>query len=117
MRTLAWLVAILLNVAAAVAFAAPAFDEGVTAMERLGLVALATLFLAITTLLVLARFSRLPRWGDRATRYLCASLPVLWLVGSLDGGVLSGQEAWSVLLISLFAWGTWRAFRLLQPQA
>jgi hypothetical protein len=45
-------------------------------------------------------------------RYLCLFLPLLWLLGSLDHGILSGQEILSVVVVAALAWGTWRTFKL-----
>lgn len=117
MRTLGWLVALLLNGVVVAAFASSAFEPGAPAKARAIGAAVAFLFLAIAALLLLARLSRLPAWGSRAMGGLCCSLPVLWLLGSLDHGILSGHEVLSVLFVSLFAWGTWRAFKLFAPRA
>lgn len=113
MRTVGWLVALLLNCALVSAFA-PSLFQSSAPIEARAVCAVMVLFgLAIASLLVLARLARLPSWGGQAMRYLCVLLPVLWLVGSFDRGILSGQELLSVALVSIFAWGTWRAFKLL----
>lgn len=117
MRTVGWLVALLLNCAVVVAFAPSVFEVDAPAKARAISAGATLVFLSIAVLLALARLARLPSWGSQAMLYLCISVPVLWLLGSLDHGILSGQEVLSVLLISLFAWGTWRAFSLFPPQA
>jgi hypothetical protein len=116
MRTIGWLVAVLLNCTLVLAFA-PAIFEGDAPAEARAVGAVVVLLgLAIVGLLLLARLARLPSWGSQAMRYLCISFPVLWLLGSLDHGILSGQELVSIAFICVFAWGTWRAFKLFPPQ-
>ena len=117
MRTTGWLIALVLNCAAIALFAPGLFEVGAPAQGRVIGGGIAALFLAVTVLLVLARFSHLPSWGPQVMRYLCASIPVLWAIGSLDHGILSGLELLSVVFISLFAWGTWRAFKLFPIRA
>ena len=117
MRTTGWLIALVLN-CAVIAICAPAiFEVGAPAQGRIVGGGIAALFLAVAYLLVAARFSRLPSWGPQVMRYLCASIPVVWVIGSLDHGILSGLELLSVVFISLFAWGTWRAFKLFPLRA
>ncbi len=117
MRTVGWLIALILNCSVIAVFSTSFFEIGAPAQERLLGGGIATLFLAVAVLLVLARFSRLPSWGPQVMRYLCASIPVLWAISSLDHGILSGLEFLSVVLIALFAWGTWRVFQLFPPRA
>jgi hypothetical protein len=117
MRTVGWLVALLLNCAVVAAFAPSVFEVEAPAKARAIGAGVTLVFLSIAVLLALARLARLPSWGPQVMLCLCISLPVLWLLGSLDHGILSGQEFLSVLFISLFAWGTWRAFKLFSPRA
>jgi hypothetical protein len=116
MRTLGWLTALLLNGAPVFAFVPTIFEDGAPAQARALGAIVVVLGLAIVGLLLSARLARLPSWGALAMRYLCTSLPVLWLLGSLDHGILSGQELLSIVLVWVFAWGTWRAFKLFSTQ-
>jgi hypothetical protein len=117
MRTAGWLIALVLNCAVIAIFVPALFEVGAPAQGRIVSGGIVALFLAVVFLLVAARFSRLPSWGTQVMRYLCASIPVVWAIGSLDYGMLSGLEWLSVVFIALFAWGTWRAFKLFPLRA
>ncbi len=112
MRTAFWLVGLLLHVGLMSALVFAAFDQEMSIKELAVCLSLALLFLAFALLLVLQKLHRLPLWGSRAMKYLCFGLPVLWLLGSLDHGIVSGLEIGSIVAVSLLAWGTWRAFNL-----
>ena len=109
MRTLGWLIALLVNCAVIAAFA-PSMFEG----DIVGFV-VSALFAAIGVLLVAARVKRLPSWGHAAMKLLCWAVPVLALVASLDYGMVSGQEVYSLIFAVLLGWGSWRAFLLFDP--
>jgi hypothetical protein len=115
MRTLGWFTALLLNGVVVFAALMLAVDSASPATVRTVACIVAALALSAVALLVLARLTRLPRWGSTAMRYVCLSFPVLWLLGSLDHGILSGQELLSVIVVAVFAWGTWRVFQLHSP--
>ena len=112
MRTLGWLVAVILNVGLCLLPAALIFEPDVPLVGRFVAGLTAVGISAAVSLLVLSRLHRVPEWGISAMRWLCLSYAVLWVLGSLDHGIISGQELLSVLLVSLFAWGTWKAFML-----
>src|SRR5882672_1894965 len=102
MRSVAWAIAVLLNVALAAAFAPAPFEAATPPSVRTFSVITVALLVAIVVLLALVRFKRLPKWGSRAMRLLCVVLPAIWLLGSLDSGIVSGQELLSLVLISAF---------------
>jgi Ca2+/Na+ antiporter len=110
MRTLSWVIALLANLGVIAAFA-PSTIEG----DIVGISASA-LFLAIGALLVAARLGRLPYWGHKSMLFLCLAVPVLAFVGSLDLGIISGQEFVSIVVAVLLGLGSWRAFLLFAPR-
>jgi Ca2+/Na+ antiporter len=110
MRTLGWIIALLVNLGVIAAFA-PSMFYG----DIVGFV-VSALFAAICTLLVVARVQHLPSWGHTAMKLLCWAAPVLWLAGSLDYGMISGQEFYSLIFAVLLGWGSWRAFLLYAPR-
>gem|GEM_PF-2081266 len=111
-KTLALLCAVLLNAAfLAVAVMAAVTGEGST----IGRAVAAVIALALggaLTLLLMARLGKLPAPGFEVMRYLCLSVPVLWFAGSLDRGVISGQEWAFLLVVGAVTWGTWHVFNL-----
>lgn len=110
MRTLGWLIALLVNCGVVFAFS-PSMFEG----EIIGFV-VSALFTAICALLILARVQHLPSWGHAAMKLLCLAVPVLWLAGSLDYGMISGLEFYSLIFAVLLGWGSWRALLLCAPK-
>jgi len=80
-----------------------------------GLLALA--LVAAIGLLLLARLRRLPAKGSRVMGALCLAVPVLWLVGSLDRGIVSGQESAFLFVVCVVTGGTWHVFKLLRTPA
>ena len=117
MRTVGWLFAVLLNAVIAVAAVLFAFEPEPSVGARAFAGAAAIVLLFAVTLLLLVRLARLPHWAPNAMRFVCASFPIVFLLGSLDLGTISGQELLSIILVSLFAWSTWRAFSLYSPKA
>lgn len=109
MPTLGWLIALLVNCGVLAAFA-PSMFEG----DIVGFV-VSALFAAICVLLVAARVKRLPSWGHVTMKILCWAVPVLALAASLDYGMVSGQEVYSLIFAVLLGWGSWRAFLLFDP--
>ena len=112
MRTIAWIVALLLNGTAAALISPCLTGTGIPTTVRIFGALGMGMFLSVIALLVLARVGRLPQWGSKAMATFCAGIPTLWLLGSLDYGSLSGLELLSVIIIALCAWGTWQAFKL-----
>lgn len=110
MRTLGWLIALLVNCSVLAAFVPSAFDGDVIAF------AVSALFFAIGALLVAARVAHLPYWGYSAMKVLCLTVPISGFVGSLDSGRISGLEFYSLVFAVLFASGVWRAFLLYCPR-
>ena len=111
MHTLSWLIVLLVNFGVIAAFA-PSMADG----DLVG-TSVSALFAAISALLVAARFRHLPTWGHTAMKLLCWAIPVLALAGSLDYGIVSGQEILSLIVAALIGWGSWRAFLLFAPKA
>ena len=98
MKNLVLLFALLLNrsvlVMAGFAAAEPELDAAQRITVGLVIFALA----ASLVLLLLARVRRLPEHGSRLMASLCLAVPLLWLVGSMDRGIISGQE-WAFLVV------------------
>lgn len=115
MRTIVWFLALVINAAVAALFAPVVLNVHVLLVSRLAIAGVVSVLLAICALLVAVRLRRAPQWGSQTMRWLCAAGPMLWLLGSLDTGRVSGLELWSVLLMTLLAWGSWNAFKLNQP--
>jgi len=111
MRTLGWLIALLVNFGVIAAFAPRMFYGDVVGFV------VSTLFAAICALLVVARVQHLPSWAHTAMKLLCWAVPVLWLAGSLDKGMISGQEMYSIIFAVFLGWGSWRAFLLYSPRS
>lgn len=109
MRTLGWLIVLLVNCGVLAAFA-PSMFEG----DIMGFI-VSALFAAIVVFLVAARVKRLPSWGNVVMKFFCWAVPVLALAGSLDYGMFSGQEVYSLIFAVLLGWGSWRAFLLFDP--
>jgi len=116
MRTLNWLLVVLLNLGIAAAFIPALFEGGASAklLAIRGVVVL--LFLAIGCFLIAARFNRAPSWAHCGMKMLCWAIPGLWLFGSLDHGMVSGLEFFLLLFAAAFGWGSWRAFLLFPPK-
>ena len=117
MKNLVLLFALLLNglvlVMAGFATAEPELDAAprITA----GLV---TFALAVSlVLLLLARVRRLPEHGSRLMASLCLAVPLLWLVGSMDRGIISGQEWAFLVVVCAIAAETWFVFKSLNKPA
>lgn len=110
MRTLGWLIALLVNCGAFAAFVPSALGGDVIAF------AVSALFFAIGALLIAARVAHVPSWGYSAMKVLCLTVPFAGFVGSLDLGRISGLEFYSLVFAALFAWGMWRAFLLYCPR-
>jgi hypothetical protein len=117
MRTLGWLVALVLNAAVAVVFAPSVADTNAPASARTIGALVVLLFAAIVGVLLAARMGHLPSWGGRAMRVLVLCVPAAWFLGSLDRGIVSSQEVLSIVVVSVLAYGTWRAFKLFASEA
>lgn len=110
MRTVFWLIALLVNCSVIVAFMPGVFDGDVVST------AVSAVLFAIGFLLIAARMGRTSSWGDAAMTAICTGIPIALLVGSLDLGRISGLEFYSLVVALLFAWGMWKAFRLFHPR-
>ena len=117
LRTIAWLTAVFVNASVVATFAFSALEIGTSTKDRIIGFAVAAIFLAVVAFLVSARVSSLPSWGAFVMHCLCIGIPFLWLLASLDYGIVSGKEILSVLLVSLLTWGTWHAFKRCPPRA
>jgi len=117
MKTLALILVLLTNVSFLVLASVAAAEGELEAAPRLtaGLVALA--LSAALGLLLLARLRRLPAKGSRVMGGLCLAVPVLWLVGSMDRGIVSGQEWAFLFVVCVVTGGTWHVFKLLRAPA
>jgi hypothetical protein len=111
MRAFLWTIVLVANVAVTAIAGVLALASEAPPIARLVAVVLGVLAGGASVLLVLARSARLPVWAPSAMRVLCIAFPLLWLLGSLDHGILSGQELLSLVLVSALYWGTWRVFR------
>lgn len=110
MQTLCWLIALLANLGVIAAFASSAFEGHIVGISA------SALFLVIAALLVAARLGHPPAWGHKVMLSLCLAVPVLAFVGSLDLGIISGQEFVSIVVAVLLGFGSWRAYLLFAPR-
>lgn len=116
MKTLVWSFVLLINLGVVLAFAPSVLEGDAPTESRAVGVVVALLFLAICSLLIAARLNRLPSWGHSGMKLLCAAIPFLWLLGSLDHGMVSGLEFFSLVFAALLGWGSWRAFVFFPPR-
>jgi hypothetical protein len=110
MRTIIWLIALFANFGVIVAFAPSTLGGDIVGLCVFGLL------FAIGALLVAARLGHLPPWGHKVMLLLCFAVPLLAFVGSLDYGIISGQEFISLIVAVLLGLGSWRAFLLFAPK-
>jgi len=111
MKTALTVLALLVN---GVFLVVAGFAVGTDGVSMAGRVcaALVALALAACMLLMLsARTRRLPAWGVSAMRWLSCGVPLLWLMGSLNGGSMSVPEIVFLVLVALVAWATWLVFK------
>lgn len=107
------LLALVVNGAFLLVAALAAMSDGVAMPGRICAALVAVALAVCLCLLVLARARRLPGWGLAAMRYLSYGVPVFWLLGSVDRGTISGQEAAFLGIVVLLAYATWRVFKSL----
>jgi hypothetical protein len=117
MRTLGWLCALLVNATLACGAILYVFEPEPSVRERAFAGATGSVLLFIVILLLLARFGPLPRWAPKAMSLVCVAIPIVFILGSLDLGIISGLEIISIVFASAFAWGTWFAFSLYSSKA
>lgn len=111
MKNLVLLFALLINGPFLVMAGFAAAESELDAAPRIT-AGLVTLALATSlVLLLLARVRRLPSHGSRLMACLCLAVPLLWLVGSMDSGIISGQEWAFLVVVCVIAAGTWFAFK------
>lgn len=115
MKTIFWAVVLLMNFAAIAAFGTALLDSRVPATAQIISVAFVAVFLTKSSLLVAARLNRTPSWAKTVMKVLCCGVPLLWLAGSFDHGMVSGLEVISVLFVALFGLASWRAFLMFAP--
>jgi hypothetical protein len=117
MKNLVLLFALLLNGPFLVMAGFAAAEGELDAVPRItaGLVTLA--LAASLVLLLLARVRRLPEHGSRLMASLCLAVPLLWLIGSMDKGIISGQESAFLIVVCVIAAGTWFVFKSLHKPA
>jgi hypothetical protein len=116
MKTLVWSLVLLINFAVAWAFVPSVFEGDIPAQSRAIGIAIGLLFIAICGLLIAARIYRLPSWGRLGMKLLCSAVPLSWLLGSLDHGMISGLEFLSLIFAAFLGWASWRAFLLFAPR-
>ncbi|MBI5790581.1 MAG: hypothetical protein HZA63_03805 [Rhodocyclales bacterium] len=116
MKTLVWSLVLLINLAVAIAFTPSVFEGDIPAQSRAIGIVIGLLFLAICGFLIAARICRLPPWGRLGMKLLCSAIPLSWLLGSLDHGMISGLEFLSLIFAASLGWGSWRAFLLFPPR-
>jgi hypothetical protein len=115
MRNAIWLIAVMLNSLIAVAFTLSLAHPSTQSTPISWLICGPVIVLSSATavlFLVLARFKQHQHWHSAAMRCVCASLPVLWLFGSLDYGMVTVQEIIVSCIVALISLGTWRAFKI-----
>ena len=116
MKTLIWLLALFINLVVAMAFVPSVFEGDIPAQSRVVGAVIGLLFLAICGFLVAGRIHRLPVWGRSGMKLLCSAIPISWLLGSLDHGMVSGLEFLSLVFAVFLGLGSWRAFLLFAPR-
>ena len=116
MKIVLWLLALLINLGVAMAFVPAVFESGIPAHSRALGAVIGSLFLAVCCFLVAGRIDRLPVWGRSGMKVLCSAIPLSWLLGSLDHGMISGLEFLSLIFAVFLGWGSWRAFLLFPPR-
>jgi hypothetical protein len=105
-------VMLLCNLAIFATFGQVIFERGLSFLILAFSVLISGLFACTSVCLIIAILNKNNKNIKIIMRLLCLSIPITWGLGSLDYGILSGLELWSVLLITIFSWGTWRAFCL-----
>jgi hypothetical protein len=117
MKTLALILVLLTNVPFLLMSGRAAAETEFEIASRIvaGIVALA--LAATIGLLLLAWLRSLPTNGSRVMGILCLGVPALWLVGSLDRGIVSGQEWAFLIVVCVVTGGTWHVFKLLRASA
>jgi len=109
MKTIIWLLAPLIDGAAVVLYASSlSIDQPPSLL--LWSISLMILFLSLGCLVVASRFVGLRARYHESAKLLCASLPVIMFIGSLDLGIISGLEIVSIIFSALLGWLNWRAF-------
>lgn len=116
MKTLIWLLALIINLMGAMAFVPSVFEGDVPALSRAIGAVIGLLFFTICGFLLAGRIHRLPVWGHSGMKLLCLAIPIFWLLGSLDHGMISGLEFLSLIIAAFLGWGSWRAFLLFEPR-
>ena len=111
MKTAAVLSIALVNAALFLLGVAAALAPDVPVAGRVTSVAVSLGLLAIIGCLALKRIGRLPVWGCPTMRAACIMVPALWLIGSLDRGMISGLEWMSILAAGSLMWVTWTVFK------
>nr|WP_321466776.1 hypothetical protein [uncultured Desulfobulbus sp.] len=116
MKTFIWLLALSINLVGAMAFVPSVFEGDIPAQSRAISAVIGLLFFAICGFLVAGRIHRLPVWGRSGMKLLCSAIPISWLLGALDHGMISGLEFLSFILAAFIGWCSWRAFLLFAPR-
>ena len=118
MMTMAWLLALLFDVAFLLLAVFTAASPAVAGLGR-AMGGVATVALAVTiTVLGLARVGRAATpQAASALRLACVLAPLSWAVGTLDARLPSLTEAGFLLLAALVSAGNWRVYRRLVPPA
>ena len=107
-KTAAWIaLAIdiaLLGIAIATLFTAEDLGVGLVLFSAVGAV------FAVLTIAVVNQLRSRPNGSlVKAARFLCCLLPIAWLVGSLDHGIVSGLEIMSVIVVGAIGALNWAA--------
>jgi hypothetical protein len=116
MKTFVWSLVLLGNLAVALAFASLVFKGDITSESSIMGIIFGLLFFAICGMLIAARINCVPPWGRLGMKLLCSAVPLSWLLGSLDSGMISGLELISLIFPAFFGWASWRAFLLFAPK-
>lgn len=116
MRTLYWASVLMLDLAVIAILAPSIWASDVAPWNRVVAALVAVLFAALCAMLLFARLRTASSRAAFTMRVLCSAVPVLWLAGSFDHGMVSGLELVSVVLAALYAWANWKAFAMHVPQ-
>ena len=115
MHTSVLVVLILLNGVLGAAFTGVALDAETPLKLKLIYGSLAAAMWLATAALAACRLVKLSPRAVLAFRAWCIALPALFLLGSLDTGMISGQEFMAAIMIAGFSWLNWRAVSWFVP--
>jgi hypothetical protein len=110
MRVAACLLLAALNALLAAAFTGIAFASETSITLKFGFGAASLAAWVATGVLATRPFIELPSVAPAIFRSWCIALPITYFVGSLDHGLLSGQEVLLGICVAGFSWLSWWVF-------